>query len=170
MNTENTNSESTPPAITSFSRSQCRIIAAEMIADGLAVDDRSERAAQVAHTITSVPLMKWLRDGLSGTVSFEVWLQSRQPFTCRRPPGQRLTADRRARASAISALAVLRGWLRGQILHDVPHAPRCYRPEQHEVVEVRTSRGVKPGDAPLNEAMIASPEGAATLYVAVRPS
>src|SRR5258707_395881 len=36
---------------------QWRIITAEMIADGLAVDDRSKRAAEVAHIITSVALL-----------------------------------------------------------------------------------------------------------------
>jgi hypothetical protein len=46
MNTENTNGETTPPANHFIlSRPQYRIIAAEMIADGLAVDDRFERAA-----------------------------------------------------------------------------------------------------------------------------
>jgi len=40
-----------------FSRLQWRIITAEMIADGLTVDDRSKRAAEVAHIITSVALL-----------------------------------------------------------------------------------------------------------------
>jgi len=40
-----------------LSRSQRRIITAEMLADGLAVDDRSKRAAEVAHIITSVALL-----------------------------------------------------------------------------------------------------------------
>src|SRR5262249_3348388 len=58
MNREKTNGESTPPANTSFSpASQQRIVGAEMIpADGLAVDDRSKRTTEVAHTITSVAL------------------------------------------------------------------------------------------------------------------
>src|SRR5262249_54317797 len=40
-----------------LSRSQRRIISAEMMADGLAVDDRSKRAAEVAHMITSAALL-----------------------------------------------------------------------------------------------------------------
>src|SRR2546430_572995 len=40
-----------------LSRSQCRIITAEMIADGLAVDDRSKRAAEVAHIKIPVALL-----------------------------------------------------------------------------------------------------------------
>src|SRR5215813_13742227 len=40
-----------------LSRSQWHIITAEMIADGLAVDDRSKRAAEVAHIIASVALL-----------------------------------------------------------------------------------------------------------------
>ena len=40
-----------------LSCSQWRIIATEVIADGLAVDDRSKRAAEVAHIIISVALL-----------------------------------------------------------------------------------------------------------------
>jgi hypothetical protein len=40
-----------------LSRSQRRIIDAEMSADGLAVDDRPKRAAKVAHMMTSAALL-----------------------------------------------------------------------------------------------------------------
>jgi hypothetical protein len=40
-----------------LSGSQRRIIGAEMIADRLAIDDRSKGAAEVAHMITSVALL-----------------------------------------------------------------------------------------------------------------
>src|SRR5215510_11441033 len=40
-----------------LSRSQWHIITAEIIADGLAVDDRSKRATEVAHIIASVALL-----------------------------------------------------------------------------------------------------------------
>ena len=58
MNSENTNGESTPPAITSLSptRSGASSVA-EIMADGLAVDDRSKCAAEVAHIIISFALL-----------------------------------------------------------------------------------------------------------------
>ena len=61
-----------------------------MIADGLAVDDRSKRAAEVAHMITTVALLdsevvarqpEW-----RSVIELEVWLARRQPFPCNRPP------------------------------------------------------------------------------------
>jgi len=54
-----------------LSCSKWGIITAEMLADGLAVDDRSKPAREVAHIITAFALsiMKWLRDSLNGTVS-----------------------------------------------------------------------------------------------------
>jgi hypothetical protein len=55
MNTEKATVESTPPTITSFSSARN---GAEMIADGLAVDDRSKCAAEVAYMMTFIALFE----------------------------------------------------------------------------------------------------------------
>jgi hypothetical protein len=69
---------------------QLRFITAEMISDGLAVDDRSKPAAKVAHVITSVTLldhkMVARQSEWDGVIEFEIWLQWRQPFPCDGPP------------------------------------------------------------------------------------
>src|SRR5215813_15070077 len=61
-----------------------------MIADGLAIDDRSKRAAEVAHIITSVALFDHKvvarQSERDAVIELEVWLQWRQPFPCNRPP------------------------------------------------------------------------------------
>jgi hypothetical protein len=68
---------------------QWRFITAEMISDGLAVDDRSKRAAKVAHVITSVALldrkMVARQSEWDGVIESEIWLQWRQPFPCNGP-------------------------------------------------------------------------------------
>ena len=58
-----------------------------MIADGLAIDDCSKRAAEVTHVISSVPLLDYemvaRQPERRGIIEFEVCLQGRLPFFCK---------------------------------------------------------------------------------------
>jgi len=71
-----------------LSTSQRRIIGAEMIADGLAVNDRSKRAAEVAHMITSTALLDHevvaRQPERRGIIELKVWLPQWQSFACKR--------------------------------------------------------------------------------------
>ena len=73
-----------------LSRSQRCFITAEMISDGFAVDDRSKRAAEVAHIVIFVALLDHemiaRQSERGGVIEFEIWMQRRQPFPCNRPP------------------------------------------------------------------------------------
>src|SRR6516164_6703877 len=61
-----------------------------MLADGLAVNDRPKRAAEVAHIIASVALLDHevvaRQSERDVVIELEVWLHWRQPFPCNRPP------------------------------------------------------------------------------------
>src|SRR6516165_5484006 len=73
-----------------FSGSQRRIVGAEMTADGFAVDDRSKRAAEVAHMIASAALFNneviARKPERRGIIEHEVRLPQRRPFSWNRAP------------------------------------------------------------------------------------
>jgi hypothetical protein len=75
-----------------------------MIANGLVVDDRSKRAAEVAHMITSIALLD--REVVArqpewrSIIEFEIWLQRRQFF----PSNRRAANDERQIADTESGV------------------------------------------------------------------
>src|SRR5580704_19702696 len=60
------------------------------ITDGLAIDDCSKRAAKVTHMISAVALLDYevvaRHPERCGVIEFEVCLQGRLPFSCKRHP------------------------------------------------------------------------------------